>query len=138
MECLLEANPEPEVTWFKGVQVSSSTPASISEPKSVSDGATFFFMHLCQCVSCLHTIDTRIQGNYTLFALQMVQEQGRISMYKKICGKDQYVVSVTIMSPVVEDGGQWRCNAFNPFGDSNANIALNFESKCRPDSLRQM
>lgn len=137
MECLLEANPEPEVTWFKGVQVSSSSPAPISESKSVSDGALSF---LCTYVNVFpaYTIDTRIQGNYTLFALQMVQEQGRISMYKKICGKDQYVVSVTIMSPVVEDGGQWRCNAFNPFGDSNANIALNFESKCRPDSLRQM
>lgn len=61
--------------------------------------------------------------------LQMVQEQGRISIYKKICGKDQYVVSVTIMKPEESDGGQWRCNAFNPFGDSNANIALNFESK---------
>lgn len=23
MECLLEANPEPEVTWFKGIQVSA-------------------------------------------------------------------------------------------------------------------
>merc|ERR1712183_1125540 len=42
-------------------------------------------------------------------------------------GRDQYVVSVTVQSPTVEDGGQWRCNAFNPFGDSNANIALNFE-----------
>ncbi|XP_069946180.1 obscurin-like isoform X5 [Cherax quadricarinatus] len=77
MECVLEANPEPEVTWFKGNE--------------------------------------------------MVQEQGRISIYKKICGKDQYIVSVTIMKPEASDGGQWRCNAFNPFGDSNANIALNFE-----------
>ncbi|XP_069190632.1 obscurin-like, partial [Procambarus clarkii] len=77
MECILEANPEPEVTWFKGTEI--------------------------------------------------IQEQGRISMYKKICGKDQFIVSVTIMKPEASDGGQWRCNAFNPFGDSNANIALNFE-----------
>ncbi|KAK4328937.1 hypothetical protein Pmani_000687 [Petrolisthes manimaculis] len=77
MECMLEANPEPEVTWFKGTE--------------------------------------------------MVQEQGRISIYKKICAKDQFIVSVIIIKPEASDGGQWRCNAFNPFGDSNANIALNFE-----------
>lgn len=48
-------------------------------------------------------------------------------MYKKICGKDQYIVSVTIDNPEAEDGGNWRVNAFNPVGDSNANIALNFK-----------
>ena len=57
----------------------------------------------------------------------MIQEHGRISMYKKICEKDVYIVSVTITNPTAEDGGQWRCNAFNPFGDSNANITLNFK-----------
>jgi len=77
MECLLEANPEPEVTWYK---------------------------------------DTTL-----------IQDQGRVSMYKKIMGKDQYMVSVQIANPTEEDGGAWRCNAFNPFGDSNANINLNFE-----------
>ena len=29
------------------------------------------------------------------------------------------------------DAGLYRCNAFNAFGDSNANIDLNFESKLK-------
>merc|ERR1711970_145858 len=77
MECMLEANPEPEVAWFKDD------------------------MFTC--------------------------ETDRVSMYKKICGKNECVVSVTIKDPCNDDGGQWRCNAFNPFGDSNANISLNFK-----------
>jgi len=82
MECVLEANPEPEVAWYKGSN----------------------FIH----------------------------EHGRLSMYKKICGGDQYVVSVVIKDPTPDDGGQWRCNAFNPFGDSNANISLNFKVTRKP------
>lgn len=50
-------------------------------------------------------------------------------MYKKICERDTYIVSVVIAKPEASDGGQWRCNAFNPHGDSNANISLNFESE---------
>lgn len=66
----------------------------------------------------------------------MIQEHGRISMYKRICEKDTYFVSVTIVNPTAEDGGQWRCNAFNPFGDSNANIALNFKGKTRTEYFK--
>lgn len=29
--------------------------------------------------------------------------------------------------PVAEDGGNYRCNAINELGESNANIALNFQ-----------
>ena len=35
---------------------------------------------------------------------------------------------LTITNPAMTDGGLYRCNAFNPFGDSNANINLNFET----------
>ena len=35
----------------------------------------------------------------------------------------------TIQEPSLADAGLYRCNAFNAYGDSNANIDLNFESK---------
>ena len=44
--------------------------------------------------------------------------------------KNKYVLTLTIKNPSLEDGGMYRCNAFNQFGDSNANIDLNFESEC--------
>ena len=53
-------------------------------------------------------------------------------MYKKICERDTFIVSIVIVKPEASDGGQWRCNAFNPHGDSNANISLNFESEYIP------
>ena len=43
--------------------------------------------------------------------------------------KNKYVLTLTIKNPSLEDGGMYRCNAFNQFGDSNANIDLNFESE---------
>ena len=43
--------------------------------------------------------------------------------------KNKYILTLTIKNPSLEDGGMYRCNAFNQFGDSNANIDLNFESE---------
>ena len=45
--------------------------------------------------------------------------------------KNKYGLTLTIKNPSLEDGGMYRCNAFNQFGDSNANIDLNFESEFR-------
>ena len=47
--------------------------------------------------------------------------------------KNKYVLTLTIKNPSLEDGGMYRCNAFNQFGDSNANIDLNFESEFRSE-----
>lgn len=53
----------------------------------------------------------------------------RYKMNRKKIAKDQYQLTLTIRAPTQEDGGQYRCNAVNPFGESNANIALNFTGK---------
>lgn len=50
----------------------------------------------------------------------------RYKMARKKTGRDQYTLTLTIRAPTKEDGGQYRCNAVNAFGESNANIALNF------------
>lgn len=77
MECILEAQPMPEIKWFQGTK----------------------------------------QINLT----------DRIKMTKKDGGKDTYILSLEISNPSMSDGGNWRCNAVNAFGESNANIALNFQ-----------
>lgn len=54
----------------------------------------------------------------------------RIKMSRKATSKDQYVLTLEISNPTREDGGNYRCNAFNEYGESNANIALNFQGIC--------
>lgn len=80
MECILEANPGPEIRWYRG--------------------------------------DTAIE-----------ESTPRYKMERKKTGRDQYTLTLTIRAPTQEDGGQYRCNAVNSYGESNANIALNFAGK---------
>lgn len=77
MECLLEAHPIPDITWYR------------SDDK--------------------------------------LEMSSRIKMSRKAISKDSYVLSLEIKNPTKEDGGNYRCNAFNMYGESNANIALNFQ-----------
>ena len=79
MECLLEANPMPDITWFRKDQ--------------------------------------------------KITENARISYECLKAKKHRFLLTLTIKNPSLADGGMYRCNAFNPFGDSNANIDLNFECK---------
>lgn len=57
-----------------------------------------------------------------------VEETSRIKHEVKNVSKHKYLLMLTITNPAMTDGGLYRCNAFNPFGDSNANINLNFET----------
>lgn len=77
MECMLEAAPLPEITWWQGTK--------------------------------------------------QITQSDRIKMNQKDMGKDSYLLSLEISSPVIGDGGSWRCNAVNACGESNANISLNFQ-----------
>lgn len=51
----------------------------------------------------------------------------RTKMTRKAITKDSYILTLEIQNPTKEDGGNYRCNAINMFGESNANIALNFQ-----------
>ena len=57
-----------------------------------------------------------------------VEETTRIKHEIKTVSKHKYLLVLTITNPAMSDGGLYRCNAFNSFGDSNANINLNFET----------
>lgn len=78
LECVLEADPYPEITWFHGTN-------------TITDG-------------------------------------GRHKITKKENGGNMYTLGLEITNPTLEDGGTYRCNAVNVKGESNANIALNFQS----------
>jgi Immunoglobulin I-set domain len=56
-----------------------------------------------------------------------IADTNRIKMSRKAISKDTYLLTLEISAPTREDGGNYRCNAFNMYGESNANIALNFQ-----------
>lgn len=56
-----------------------------------------------------------------------IVDSSRIKMSRKATSKDTYILTLEITNPTLEDGGNYRCNAFNSYGESNANIALNFQ-----------
>ena len=68
-----------------------------------------------------------LQYNNLPFFLKNFFERMRYEA--KQTSKHKYLLTLTIKEPSLADEGLYRCNAFNPFGDSNANIELKFESK---------
>lgn len=85
LECILEANPYPEITWYLGTKV--------------------------------------------------IKDDSRHKMTKQETGLNTYLLGLEISEPTLDDGGTYRCNAINEKGESNANIALNFQSN---DALRKV
>merc|ERR1712025_584703 len=79
LECILEANPLPEITWFRKDKV--------------------------------------------------IKEDSRITWECKKGKKNRFLLTLRIKNPTLKDAGLYRCNAFNSFGDSNANIDLKFETE---------
>lgn len=58
---------------------------------------------------------------------QKIEDSKRTKMSRKAISKDTYVLILEIQNPTKDDGGNYRCNAVNMYGESNANIALNFQ-----------
>lgn len=63
-----------------------------------------------------------------------ILDSSRVRMSRKATGKFTYLLTLEISNPTRSDGGNYRCNAFNAFGESNANIALNFQGTVQPRS----
>ncbi|VEN57317.1 unnamed protein product [Callosobruchus maculatus] len=83
MECLLEAYPDPDISWFQS-------------EKSIADSP-------------------------------------RERMLRKNISKELYLLTLEIQNPTRQDGGLYRCNALNEYGECNANILLNFQvPSCHP------
>ncbi|CAG5133821.1 unnamed protein product, partial [Candidula unifasciata] len=53
---------------------------------------------------------------------------GRISISLKPESGDVYTAVLQIQTPAAEDGGIYKCVATNEFGESSANITLNFQA----------
>ena len=60
---------------------------------------------------------------------KVIKEDSRITWECKKGKKNRFLLTLRVKNPSLKDAGLYRCNAFNSFGDSNANIDLKFESK---------
>lgn len=78
---------------------------------------------IMECILEAHPVPDIVwyQGN------DKINGSTRIKMSRKAISKDTYLLTLEITNPTQEDGGNYRCNAFNIYGESNANIALNFQ-----------
>lgn len=64
----------------------------------------------------------------------IVQTQtGKINMVSTCVKEDHYEIVLEIMEPSAHDGGNYRCNVKNEFGESNANLNLNIEAEPEPE-----
>lgn len=64
----------------------------------------------------------------------IVQPQnGKINMKSTCVKEDHYEIVLEIMEPTAHDGGNYRCNVKNEFGESNANLNLNIEAEPEPE-----
>lgn len=85
LECIVEANPKPDISWYHGTKV--------------------------------------------------IKEGTRHKAVIKEIDKDTFALSLEISDPSNDDGGTYRCNAVNELGESNANIALNFQGGGEEEDL---
>jgi hypothetical protein len=80
---------------------------------------------LLECV-----LEAQPLGTVTWFhGTKVVSESSKRKISRKELSKDTYLLSLQIDDPEAVDGGNYRCNAVNDFGESNANIALNFQEE---------
>lgn len=80
---------------------------------------------LLECILEGDPIDTIVWYH----ADKEVKEDSRHKITKKLITKGSYELGLLIVDPDSKDGGMYRCFASNEFGDSNANIALNFQEE---------
>lgn len=67
-----------------------------------------------------------------------LKNSDRIKMVRKSTSKDVHILSLEIRDPTIEDGGAYRCNAVNLYGESNANIALNFQGNSLSTTVHEL
>ena len=57
---------------------------------------------------------------------QQIQQGDNNHISQTLIDPDTYSLVLEIFHPTYANGGNYRCNAFNTLGESNANISLNF------------
>ena len=99
--CVLEAQPEPTVSWFRG-------DAALAESNRYARQK--LEQHLKQYNIKLHS---------------RLCDRLKIKVLRE--ANDTFRLSVEIAKLVAADGGTYKCVAKNAFGDATANLTLNFQ-----------
>lgn len=100
-ECLIKADPMPQVRWSHN-------------GSEVNDDAR----HKVFAYFALNISHYRLQIEFLPLSQLSVQKEGQ-----------QYFAALEIKNVTVEDAGKYKVTAKNELGESNATITLNFDSK---------
>lgn len=101
LRCKCQANPKPEVTWYKGTKVVTET----------------------------SKITMKVNGEdntYEVLLLIQVKSKHPCGFYKSI---NNITVLQFVQDPIGPDSGTYRCHVQNEHGESNANLNLNIETE---------
>lgn len=128
IECVVEANPKPIITWYHDHVKTIKEDSKHSHLTWHSRGPIKDESELRALGLSLDSeVDNFPANNRSSFSSSRRSSTASQSGSSQKRG-DIYVVSLEIKSPKATDGGTYRCNAVNDLGESSANIALNFQT----------
>ncbi|XP_059072248.1 uncharacterized protein LOC131873260 [Cryptomeria japonica] len=132
IECVVEANPKPSITWYHDQ-------TTIIKADSKHSHCTWQVTGPITNESELRALGV-LEGDEafppTSVRSSFSSRSSSISSTTTTKAKrDIYIVSFNIRQPKASDGGLYRCNAINELGESSANIALNFQKQEKLEEL---
>lgn len=115
----IEAEPEP----------AGQAPTFVEKPKIVSEQNGRLIIMECRVKadpkpSCTWSCESTEIKQSSKFSISIKQE------------KEIHIIRLEIKDPAPEDSGLYKCNIKNEFGEINANLTLNIESKLVPQALK--
>ncbi|CAD7001753.1 unnamed protein product [Ceratitis capitata] len=64
---------------------------------------------------------------------QLISEGKKLKIKSTMIAEDTFELTLEIQDPGASDGGTYRCNVQNEYGESNANLNLNIEADPEPE-----
>lgn len=122
IECVVEASPKPSITWFHDHETIIKEDSKHSHCSWQFRGPITSETELRQ----LGVLDGDEAFPPTSAGVGSASAR-RPSSSSPAKSREVYLVTFDIKRPKASDGGTYRCNAVNEFGESSANILLNFQ-----------
>lgn len=128
IQCVIEATPKPNITWYHDQETIIKEDSKHSHLSWSIRGPLTSETEL-RALGLLENNDKYSSSSgYNQPALSYAAHRGSTGHSSSLVTKRNfYVASLDLRDPKTKDGGIYRCKAINEFGESSANIALNFK-----------
>uniref|UniRef100_A0A1I8MIJ2 Ig-like domain-containing protein n=1 Tax=Musca domestica TaxID=7370 RepID=A0A1I8MIJ2_MUSDO len=122
-----ESNATISLNFDSTNDANGFAPSFIEKPKIVPNDSGTLITMKCRCKAKPEPTVTWYRGK------EVVNKSKKIGIKTAPIGEDSYELTLEIKDPGAADGGTYRCNVKNEFGESNANLNLNIEAEAEPD-----